>query len=153
MEINIDDPILVNHDKLTDHLASLKRQSEDIKSRGGVMRQESGQFNEDHGFNKAAKAILMKIDGMPEDKRADCLRTLLPGLESMVPAWIGQTPDMFDQDDAGEDADPPTMTDPIPMGDDEREPDAEEESNVTGFDPDAETEEFDAAADEAMAAE
>lgn len=135
--MQIDDPILVNHDDLVDHLGKLKKRSDDIKSRGGEMRKFSGQFNDDFGYNQVAKNMLMRLHNMNEEKRADCLRTLLPGLESMVPAWLGQsTPDMFDEPEAVE-------------------PTAEDESNVvpmTDEELDADTQEFNEAVDETMPA-
>ena len=145
--MNIDHPIVVQHDDLCEHLTRLKAKSEDIKSRGGEMRKFSGQFNDDFGYNQVAKGMLMRLHNMTEEKRADCLRTLIPGLESMVPAWLGQaTPDMFDGDAPDMDDD----TDIAPPDDGEDEGDT-----VVPFDPDIEAEsaEFDAAADEAMAAE
>lgn len=140
--IEIEDAINVNHDDLVEHLAKLKSQSDDIKSRGGEMRKFSGQFNDDHGYNQIAKGMLMRLNNMTEEKREDCLRTLIPGLESMVPAWLGQsTPDMFD--DAAPEAIPEADTSDVG-------------GNVVGFgdfegETDPEQEEFDRAVDDAIA--
>lgn len=134
--MQIDDAILVNHDDLIDHLGKLKTKSDDIKSRGGEMRKFSGQFNDDYGYNQIAKGMLMRLHNMTEERRLDCLRTLLPGLESLVPAWLGQgTPDMLD------------------AADEEKAPEMSDDA-VVPFDPDiaAENEAFAEAADEALAA-
>jgi hypothetical protein len=133
------DEITLDADKLHSNLQKWKNQDAKRASDAGETRQSIGQFVEDTGVNKKALSHIRQIDKMPEEKRADYLRSSDALMAEMRPHWDGQsTADMFDpeHDDAVE---PP----------EEAEPEANDlaEDNVTAFDPEAETAEFEAEVD------
>jgi len=147
----------------TDHLLSkmCKWKADEAKraSSAAETRQDIGQLLEDTNLNKKALAWVRALDKMDEDKRAEVLRSLDEMLDELRPHWAGQsTADMFT--DAPE---PPVLEGKSDVGSDARvvpfDPDIQEDSDDFDSAADEETErpleaaEFDAAVDEAMAAE
>ena len=120
---------------LIDKLSSWQRYQDRANSIGAEIRQDKGQFIEDTGINKKALSVFGQLHKMDDEKRADFFRSWDEHVEDLRVHWGNQsTPDMFDApSDAADDV-------PVMTGD-----------TVIAFDP--ETEEFNAAVDDAMAAE
>lgn len=49
------------------------------------------------GCERDALALIERVDGMSEEKRADFLRTFVPMFEALMPDWEDKMRDMVDQ--------------------------------------------------------
>lgn len=52
------------------------------------MKQVMDRVEGVHGLNKAAVKVLVKLSKMNDAKKSDYLRTLLPGIEAMLPSQL-----------------------------------------------------------------
>lgn len=135
--------MLLDADRVISKMKKWNAEDADRASSAADTRQEIGELIEATGYHKKAISDgrkLLKLAKDDPDKLWDYLRTFEPLLADIKEHVRGQnTADMFEADD-----DVPEMSD----GD---EADAETDDAVEPFD--AETAEFNAAADEALAAE
>lgn len=129
--------MLLDADRVLRKMNQWNAEDSDRASSAAETRQDIGQFVEDTGYHKKAISDGRKLLKMAEDdpdKLWDYLRTFEPLLNDIKEHVRGaNTPDMFD----AADDDVPEM--------------ADDDDTVVPFD--AETEEFNAAVDEATAAE
>lgn len=134
----------VHFDKITGLMGRLKSRETARASDAGEDRQEIGEMLELTGVNKKAFSWTRALDKMEPEKREDVLRSFDALRDMLDPHWEGQsTPDMLD----GE-----------PPADEAPEEDTEDDPQTVDVGPhveeeDAETEEFNAAVDEATEAE
>ena len=134
-------------DKITGLMGRIKSREASRASDAGSDREEIGELLELTGVNKKAFSWARALDKMESDKRDDVLRSFDALRDMLDPHWDGQsTPDMLDGS-APEDEEPESE-------EPEEEPEAAEsvepDLDTLQADADPETEEFNAAADEAM---
>ena len=85
---------------IAEYLSAEETFKEEKKEFDGVTE----RWDKTLGLNKAAMKILIKIKALPDSKKADLLRTLIPGLELVLP---DQT-DIFADGSGGEDSKTPS---------------------------------------------
>lgn len=138
--------LTTHFDKITGLMGRLKSREASRASDAGSDREEIGSMLELTGLNKKAFSWTRMLDKMEPEKREDVLRSFDALRDMLDPHWDGQsTPDMLDgsaPEEEPEDEDP------------EEEPEAAEaddpDLDTVQADADPETEEFNAAADQAM---
>lgn len=126
----------IDHDTLISRASRHNDEDAERASSAGETRADIGNFLEDTGLNSKAYSVLrqiMKVAGKSQDKAMDIIRSLKTGLPMVESHVAGQsTTDMFDGNPPEEKAEEEAPTDVADEADD------------------PETEEFNAAVDDAM---